>query len=217
MGNIVSLTDVRTHLLFPNPTQPSQFDGTLQKFINAADAVIKFECGDILPGTHSEYYDGGDYTIYLRHTPIVTVQNVEEGWGFLNWELDYVQVNSPPPYSLFAYSIDSFENGEISRRSAGNVNIPFRPGDSNIFIQYVAGMESIPGNVTLAELELIAHWFQNSQLRSAVQGGANVSYDATGGANYTRDTESGIQNINIGVPVRILELLKPNRHRPIIA
>lgn len=217
MTNIVTLSQVKAHLRYPTPTQPSPDDAALQMFLNAADEVIVYECGDILPKLFSEYYDGGDYEIYLRHTPLLSVENVEEGWGYLNWELDYVEVNSPPPYSMFAYSIDTYEEACISRRSAGNVQIPFRPGNSNIYVQYRAGEKNIPGNVVLAELELMAHWWSNSQYRSVALAGANIAYDAVSGSAYSRDTESGVQNINIGIPERILELVKSHRKRPIIA
>ena len=218
MANIVSLTDVKTHLRYPTPTQPHADDPAIQKFINAADAVVEFECDDILQHTHDEYYDGGDCEVWLRHTPLITVQNVEEGWGWINYELDYVESNSPGAvFSMFAYSVDGHEFGKITRRTAGNVVIPFRPGTDNIRVQYVTGEPNIPGNVILAELELIAHWWQNSQLRAMTVAGANLSYDVVTGSAYSRDTESGVQNVNIGVPMRILELLKSHRHRPIIA
>lgn len=217
MTNIVSLVDVKTHLRYPNPSAASNDDASLQKFINAADEVIKYECDDILPKLYDEYYDGGDYSVHLRHVPLLSVENVEEGWGWINYELDYVEVNSPPPFSLFAYSIDDYPNAEITRRSAGNVQIPFRPGSDNIRVQYRAGEQAIPGNVILAELELIAHWWGNSQLRAQTLAGANLAYDAVTGAAYSRDTESGVQNINIGVPTRILQLLNAHRRRPIIA
>ena len=218
MTNIVQLSDVRRHLRFPNPDQPNSEDESLQWFINAADEVIEFECDDILPKLLSEHYDGGDYIIHTRHVPILEVLNVEEGWGWINYELDFVDVNSPAPTtSMFAYSIENTEEGQISRRSAGNVQIPFIPGTGNIFIQYKAGEATVPGNVFLAELELIAHWYQNSQLRAVAMAGTNVGYDTVAGQIYSRDTESGVQNINIGVPYRILEMLKAHRHRPIIA
>jgi hypothetical protein len=69
----------------------------------------------------------------------------------------------------------------------------------------------------LAELELIAHWWQNSQLRAVAMAGTNIGYDTVEGAIYSRDTESGTQNMNIGVPYRILEMLNSHRHLPIIA
>lgn len=216
--NIVTLAQVKQYLRFSTPTAPSNEDQTIQWFISAADQVVQFECGDILPHSYSEHYDGGDYEIHLRNVPLLTVENVEEGWGWINYELDYQEVNSPASvFKLFAYSIDSHENAVISRRSSGNVTIPFRPGNSNIFVQYTTGEQSVPANIFLAELELVAHWWRNSQLRAAAMAGANVAYDAVAGQVYTRDTESGSQNLNIGVPYAILEELKSHRHRPFIA
>lgn len=218
MANIVSLTDVKTHLRYPSPSQPSPDDTALQKFINAADDCIEYECNDILPSLHSEHYDGGDISIFLRHKPLLSVQNIEEGWGYINYELDFVEVNSPGPvFSMFAYSIENYETAEISRRTAGNVTRPFRAGDGNIFVQYRSGVEAIPGSVILGELELIVHWWQNSQLRAVTMAGANIGYDTVTGQAYSRDTETGVQNINIGVPYRILEMIKAHRRDPIIA
>ena len=218
MANIVTLQDVRTQLRYPNPSQPSNDDVQLQWFINAADEVIEYECDDILPHRFDEYYDGGDCEVFLRHTPLLSVQNVEEGWGWINYELDYVESNSPGAvFSMFAFSVDGHSFGKITRRTAGNVVIPFRPGTDNIRVQYTTGEAAVPGTVFLAELELIAHWWQNSQLRAMAVAGTNIGYDAVSGSAYTRDTESGTQNLNIGVPFRILEQLKAHRRRPIIA
>lgn len=218
MTNIVTLEQVKTFLRYPDPSGSSDDDTALQWFIDAADEVLKFECEEILPTLYDEYYDGGDVTIHLRHIPILEIVNIQEGWGWLNYELDFVQVNSPPgDFSLYAYSLDSQENGEVTRRSAGNVVIPFHPGDSNIHVQYRAGTRKIPAVVVLAELHLIAHWWKNTQYRATALAGTNVAYDAVSGQVYTRDTESGDQNINIGVPFSILEMVKTHRHRPIIA
>jgi hypothetical protein len=218
VANIVSLTEVRTWLRFPNPDNPSGDDTVLQWLINAADLVVTAECDDVLPTLYNEFYDGGNFTIHLWHAPVLEVLNVEESWGWINWELDYQQVNaSPSTTGMFGYSIDSHVNAQISRRSVASVQIPFRPGTGNIHVVYKAGESSIPGNVFLAELKLIGHWYQNSQLRAVALAGTNVGYDAVLGQAYTRDTESGNQNINIGVPFAILEELKSHRRRPIIA
>lgn len=217
MANVVTLQQVKTHLRYPNPSQPSSDDTIIQWFINAADDVIEFECDDVVQRRYDEYYDGGDTQIWLRNTPLLSVQNVEEGWGFISYELDFQEVNSPGPFSMFAYSVDGHEFGKITRRTAGNVVIPFRAGSDNIRIQYTTGWPVIPGAIFLAELELIAHWYQNSQLRAVAMAGTNIAYDAVAGAVYTRDTETGNQNINIGVPYRILEQIKAFRHRPVIA
>lgn len=218
MTNIVTLEQVKTHLRYPNPSSSSPDDGALQIFINAADECIEFECDDILPKLFKEQYDGGNCLIFLHHRPVLEVLNVEEGWGWINFELDYVEVNAPAQVnSLYAYSIDNYEYAQISRRSAGNVLLPFRPGEGNIQVVYRAGQDPIPGSIILGELELIAHWWQNSQLRGVTMAGANLGYDTVTGQLYSRDTESGNQNLNVGVPYRILELIKPQRHMPFFA
>lgn len=216
MADVVTLTDVKKHLRIPM-TDTSN-DVALMGFIAAADDCIEAECGEVVPKHYNEYYDGGGYVIYLRHRPLLSIQQVEEGWGWWNYELDYQQVNTVPAGDLFAYSIDSIEAGGISRRSAGNVSIPFVPGRKNIRVWYTAGLPSIPGSIRLAALELIAHWWQNSQLRSMVQSGSSssspyMSYDQMN-EDFTRST--GITGINSGLPYRVLELLKRHRRLPII-
>lgn len=218
MANIVTLAQAKAWLRYTDPTQPSSDDAALQIVVNAADEVLEYECSDVLAHRYDEMYDGGNFVINLRHIPLLSIQNIEEGWGWIAYELDYVEVNSPATgTSMFAYSIDNYENGAISRRSAGNVQIPFRAGTSNIRVQYTTGRQQTPASIILAELELIAHWWRNSQLRAVAMAGTNISYDAVAGTTYTRDTETGNQNINIGVPYRILEALKRHRHMPFIA
>lgn len=209
---------MKAHLRYPNPTSASSDDAALQGFIDAADACIQFECGDILPTLHSERHDGGGFKIFLRHPPVLEIKNIEEGWGWINYELDYQDANTAPSdTTMFGYSIDNAETGDVARRSVASVPIPFIPGEHNIFVQYVSGYAQPPANILLAVKELVAHWWQNSQLRAVALAGTNVSYDAVQGAVYTRDTETGVQNLNIGVPYRILELIKANRRMPIIA
>lgn len=217
---IVTLADVKTHLRYPNPSQPHPDDVSLQKFIAAADEVLEYECDDVIPKVRTETYDGGDRQIFLRHLPVLSVQNVEESWGYINYQLDYQPSDSPGPFSMFAYSVDNLQVGQITRRTAGNVVIPFHPGEENIVVSYTTGRNPVPGTIILGELELIAHWWRNSQQRSGASGAGApgaMAFDAVVGANYSRDTETGIQNINIGVPDRILELLKAHRHMPFFA
>lgn len=218
MANIVTVEQVKRYLRYPEPSTPSSDDAAIQWFIDAADKVIEYECDDLLPHSYSESYDGGTSSIFLRHKPILSVENIQEGWGYINYDLDFVPANSPTDAaSLYAYSIDSYVNAEVTRRSVANVVRPFKAGKGNIQINYTTGLDQLPGNVFLAEQELIAHWWQNSQLRGVTMSGANLAYDAVEGAIYSRDTESGNQNINLGVPMRILELLNSHRRTPFFA
>lgn len=212
MADLVTLVDVKMHLRIP-PTNVSE-DYALMGFIYAAEDVIRTECGDVMPRHFDESYDGGNTVIYLRHRPVLSIENVEEGWGWFNYELDYQQVNTVPAASMFAYSIDSPEAGAITRRSAGNVVIPFVPGTKNVRIVYTAGRHYIPGAIRLATLELVAHWFQSSQLRAGANNASEQAYDAVEGERYSRGYDTA--GINYGVPFRILELLKPFRRLPVI-
>jgi hypothetical protein len=206
---VVSLQDVQTHLRMP--ATDTADEAALQGFINAATDVIQHECGQVVPQQFDEYYDGGDYAIALRHFPLISVINVEEGWGWTNYELTYVQVNAINATNIFAYSIDDESVGLITRRSGGNVNIPFMHGTSNIRVTYVAGQSSVPGAIRLACLELIAHWWQGSQMRAGQY--QSQGYDAV---NIDFSRTMGGTEFNAGVPYRVMELLRPFRHVPFI-
>ena len=211
MADVVSLLDAKNHLRIP-PTDTSN-DLALMGFIAASDDVIEAECGIIMPKHFDELHDGGSPVVYVRNRPILSVEQVQEGWGWLNYTLDYQQVNTVPAGDMFAYSIDSPAAGAISRRSAGNVSIPFVPGRKNIRVWYTAGRSSVPGSVRLAALELIAHWWQNSQLRAMAGSQLYQSYDQVN-EDFTR--ASGVSSINSGLPYRVVELLKRHRRLPII-
>lgn len=203
---VCSLAEVRTHLRYP--VANTDDDATFQNiYIPAATDVVRQECGQIVPTEFDESYDGGCYELWLRNTPVIEVQLVQEGWGYTNYTLDFVQVNSTNT-SSFAYSLDDPASGQLTRRSAGNVNIAFVGGSSNIRVVYVAGRQAVPAAVKLAALELIAHWWQNSQQRGT---GISTAFDATA-EDFTRT--QGVAGINAGVPYRILELLKPYRRMP---
>jgi hypothetical protein len=215
---IVDLASMKAHLRYPNPASPSSDDTAIQGFIDAAEECIRFECDDVIPTLYSERHDGGDFKIYTHHRPLLEVKNIEEGWGWITYELDYQDPNTAPSdTTMFGYSVNNYETGEIARRSVASVPLPFIPGERNIYIQYTAGYAQAPANIVLATKELVAHWWQNSQLRALTMAGSNIAYDTVTGAAYTRDTETGVQNINVGVPYRILELIKAHRKMPIIA
>jgi hypothetical protein len=213
--SILSLIEAKTALLYPNPTQPSNDDTALGWFIDAAADVARYHCGDIDVALYSERYSGGNLSIFLRHLPVVSVESVEEGWGYINYELDYVEVNSPGPFSMFAYSLDNPETGQVTRRSAGNVNIPFMRGENNIYVQYRAGEQNTPPGVKMAVIQLVQHFWQQSMLRAMAQSNSFTAFDAAMGAGYSREPDS--EPIDFGVPFRIVQLLRSHSRMPIIA
>ena len=214
--SIASLTQIKTYLRMPNPASPSQDDATLQIFMAAAQSVIERELGHITRKViRREVHSGGKCEIWLRELPVLYCINIEEGWGYYNWELDAQQVNSQTALSIWAYSVDQPQEGLITRRAAGNVLVPFVWGRNNIRVDYVVGRTEMPNNAVLAFCELVAHWYRTTQLRTSNQASAPYSPGQIIDADFTRST--GITSINMGVPEEILELLKPDRRRPLIA
>lgn len=211
---ISSLAEVKTYLRIPqaNTTDDSILSTV---FMPAAQKVIERELGHIIAKPIStEHHSGGKCEIFLRQLPVLYVQGVYEGWGYYNWDLDNQPVNTQPALSIWAYSLDIPAEGLVTRRGPGNVLYPFVHGVNNITVDYVVGRTEMPDNAVLAFLELVGHWYRTSQLRTGNQASAAFSPNAVISQDFTRST--GITSINMGVPIEILELLKPDRRRPII-
>lgn len=212
---LASLATIKQYLRMPNPTGTSGDDATLQVLMAAAQAVIERELGPIVAKTVSaERHDGGRCEIWLRELPVLYIQNVEEGWGYYNWQLDDQEVNQQIALSIWAYSLDMPDQGLVTRRGPGNVLYPFVSGRDNIRVDYVVGRNEMPANAVLAFLELTAHWYRISQLRTGNQASSAFSPGMVVSQDFTRST--GDTSINMGVPLEIIELLKPDRRRPII-
>lgn len=210
---IVTLAALKAHLRYPNPKTASPDDDALGGFILAATEVIEDEVGKVVQRRVIEYHDGGFQQIYLREKPVLSVVQVVENWGYYNWLLANQPSTSVPATNLFAYSLDNPDEGRVTRRTVGNVNIPFMSMGSdfpnNIKVTYLAGRYIIPWAVRLATLELCAHWWQASQQRQYGSGGMSANYD-----DDVPDTAG--TGFNAGVPYRILEILRPHRRTPII-
>jgi hypothetical protein len=214
---IASLSQVKNYLRMPNPTGTSGDDATITILMNAAQAVVERELGHIVATPISaERHDGGYAEIWLRHLPVLYVQNVEEGWGYYDWQLDDQEVNQQPALSIWAYSLDMPEEGLVTRRGPGNVLYPFVQGRNNIRVDYVAGRNEVPANAIQAFLELTAHWYRVSQLRTSNQASAGFSPNVLNQDFVASGNVAGLTSINMGIPSEIIELLKPDRRRPIV-
>lgn len=208
--SIAELSDLQTYLQIPSGDSTN--DAVLAYLMDAAQQVIEREIGWVIPRSFTEVHNGGGREIWLRETPVLYVTSIEEGWGYWNWELNDQQVNSIPTLSLWAYSLDKPRDGLVTRRSVGNVNIPFINGRNNIRVSYVSGRHEVPAAAKLAYMELVGFWFRNSQLRAVNQ--APTSF---GTINDDFSRTAGLSSINLGVPTSIIEMLKgAGRRRPVI-
>jgi hypothetical protein len=200
----------------PNPSAPSGDDATLQILMNAAQATIERQIGRIVSKrVRAERHDGGKCELWLRELPVLYIENVQEGWGYYDWNLDDQEANSIPALSMWAFSLDNPQEGQLTRRAQGNVAVPFVTGKNNIRVDYVAGRTEMPGNAVLAFLELCAHWYRSSQQRTSNSVGVGFQPNAVINQDFTRST--GVTSINFGVPTEIIALLDDDRRRPIVA
>lgn len=214
---IASLATVKQYMRIPNPTADNPDDATIQLFMNAAQRVIERELGAIVAKpVRAERHDGGKCEVWLRTIPVLNVVNVQEGWGYYDWDLDDQEVNSIPALSIWAYSLDMPTEGLVTRRGPGNVLYPFVHGRNNIRVDYVAGRREVPANAIVAFCELVSIWFRQSQLTMAPTAGRATGALAYNALNQNYDFAGGETPINLGVPESIIEMLKPDRRRPII-
>jgi hypothetical protein len=213
MPELVSLSEMKQYLRFPQPNQANPDDYLLQELMASATDVLRRECGDVVQASYDEWYQGGDSQIFLRHIPVYSVTSVEENWGFTNYYLTAQPGDTvPQSTSLWAYSLDQPDQGVITRRSVGNVVISFVAigGAANIRVRYIAGREVVPGAIKHAYMDLVAWWYQDALQRSYNQAGSpNSSFNAP-------VTDSASTGFNAGVPYRILEILRGERRLPII-
>src|SRR5689334_9067840 len=100
----------------PSIPTPGPDDPTIQMLMDAAQKVIERELGHIVakPIT-AERHDGGKCELWLRELPVLYVSNVQEGWGFYDFDLDDQEVNSVPAPGIWAYSLDNPKEGLVTR------------------------------------------------------------------------------------------------------
>ena len=212
---IADLATVKLFLRIPNSMQPNQDDAVLQILTAAAQRAVERETGRIVAFTvTAERHDGGRCELYCRELPVLYIRNIEEGWGYYNYELDDQLVNALPALSMWAFSLDNAAEGIVSRRAPGNVQVPFVRGRNNIRVDYVAGRREVPADVKLAFLELVSIWYRETQQRPGQASSGSAVFNALD-TDFTRTT--AISSMNLGVPDEILEMLKGDRRRPLFS
>lgn len=189
---ILALSDTKDHLNIPQTVKT--FDTELQGFIDAVQTVVEDITGPVATRVITgEVHDGGMFQIVTLYGPIISIQSLTEYVGPIAYTLTSQPLGSTA--NNYGYELTD-PSGIILRRSSAGMAIPFQAGVGGVVIAYTAGYATLPANVRLGALELVRHWWQQSQ-----QGG-RPSFAATG--------EEGLGGVQYGsylVPHFVAELL----------
>jgi len=175
----------------------------LRRFIQSATDVVQNITGPVLPVTKTTYFDGGQSSVTLPYKWVKSITSVVEWWGGATI---YTLTAQTPGSSMgtFNYLWDTSSNSIT--RYAGGFPTSFFPLENSVTVTYVAGMVTIPQDITDATGELVRHWWQHGQQPRS------VSF-----TNPGADDDTGtISVMGYAVPNRVNEMLAPYARRPAI-
>ncbi len=202
-GNFLTLADARGWLGFPNPQNTSPQDANLQLVLDMACTWVQMFIGR--PASAQEFFErhdgwGGEY-IQLHESPVVEVLTCTE---YQSTGGSISLSESTPENPIDGYQLN-YATGRMMRTFAGySWPRTWFPGSRNIEITYLAGFNPTPPDIRLATLEMIAHWWRNTQQESANRLGS-------AGAAAEYDPEEDAPGLWQGVPFRIIDLLDSYR------
>lgn len=175
----------------------------LRRFIQSATDVVQNITGPVLPVTKATYFDGGQSSVTLPYRWVKSITSVVEWWGGTT---TYTLTAQTPGSSMgtFNYLWDTSSNSIT--RYAGGFPTSFFPLENSVTVTYLAGMVTIPQDITDATGELVRHWWQNGQQPRS------VSFTNPGAG----DDDGAITVMGYAVPNRVNEMLAPYARRPAI-
>lgn len=186
------------------PASDVSRDANLQLITDmACEFASQYTQRPIAPTTYDRRFDGwanwnGAY-VMLPFYPILEVVSVVEYWGTSG---PNVLSESTPTNQIDGFQIVP-QTGRINRVFPGNVQKPWFPGSRNVEIVWVAGYNPVPAQIRMATLELIAHWFRNTQQQSAR---ANTQIVPSSEYEPSPSTPGSMWS---GIPFRVTSLLQP--------
>lgn len=174
-------------------------DFALQRIIDMACEFIQgWLARPIAPQPYDFAFDGAagfnSGYIMLPKWPVLSVESVVEFQGSNPVELaEVTQASGADGYQLTPAT------GRLTRVLGGIWNRPFYPGSRNVVVNWTAGYNPVPPSIWMATVELVAHWFRNTQ-QAAGPGARTGDYDPMAAAGLWA-----------GMPNRITGLLTPYR------
>ena len=199
---LVSLGEVKDYLNIS--TTDRSRDAKLLRFIEQLTPVIEGITGDITQKViANEMHDGGSSRISLLRHPVVAIQSVTEYLGPVEYRLNQIPTGRPDLGTMYSYMFE--QDRSIVRRGPGGAVMPFFGGTDSVDVTYIAGLTSVPPNVTQAACELVRTHFQLTQQGRPRPGGSQVD-----------DDESTRPIMGFFVSGRVREMLAPNVRHPSI-
>ena len=199
-ADYLDITEVAEWLQFPSAPTGSQ-EMMLSRVISMACTWTQNYCNrPIAPTQFQERHMGwsGD-TIMLRYFPFIQLVSATE-WQSSGGPVQLLE--STPENPIDGIQIN-YATSQVKRTFAGySWNKPFFPGSRNIEFTYIAGFNPLPPDIWIASVEMVAHWWRNTQQasRTFVR---DSDYDPA-----QTDDGNGLWQ---GVPYRIVGLLDPYR------
>lgn len=183
-------------------------DDELQAKIDAATAILEnhplYTIKDhVSSATWTEWADGGNEQIVLKHYPVLSVASVAE-YTPAAQVIAAEPTDTTATFTGYGYTIDT-DSGILTRTSSG---LPTTWTDGRVKIVYTAGVTTVPADIREAALQLIEHLWQTQ--RGGQGTGVPAGLDAQ---DYTAETGGIAYNL----PNRVVELLEPYRKTPAIA
>lgn len=163
---IATLAELKSYLWIIDSSQ----DTILTIFLDSADDFVKSYIGrEIESATYTEYFDGdGQREILMKNYPVTTLTSFDENTGTL--QTPVWTAKDPTTFKLSPNIAKLFLTFYKTR------------GFQNFKVVYVAGYETIPGDIKLATLKLAA-WYYNRRTSDGIKkewvAGDSVEYDTT--------------------------------------
>jgi len=194
-------SDVKPYLQFTSLSVPEAENVQLQETIDMSCQWVQNYLGrPIAPTKFWRRFSGwtglNGSSVMLPYYPVLEVKRVVEYWGSSGPH----ELTEQTPANQGGQEVFQLEalTGRLIRTFTGLVQRPWFPGQRNIEVTWVAGYNPVPADIRRATLELIAHWWRNTQ---------QASRSVPAPAGY--DPENPPVGMFAAVPHRVQEFLSP--------
>ena len=134
--------------------------------------------------------------VELPYFPVLSIISVKEWWGISG---PHLLAEQTPEHNIDGFQCD-YLRGKLIRVFPGLVQRPWFPGSRSIEVQWVAGFNPVPADLKVATMEMVAHWYHNTQQTQRV--------NVRAGSDGADQVAAGLWS---GVPLRISQLLETSQ------